>query len=360
MPLGLPQVTIEFKSKAATAIERGSRGIVALILKDNSVAEGVTVYEVNDITEVPAALSATNQDFIEMALIGGVKPPMRVLVAAIDDAAANYNAALDELETRKWDYLAIPGIAAGDTAAIATWIKALRDNKDIKVKAVLPETAGDHEGIINFATNDIKVGANTYSASQYAARIAGLLAGTPLSISATFYPLPEVDNIPRLTRDEYNTAIGAGKFVLYHDGEKVKVARAVNSLVTTTADKGEDFKKIKMVDIMDLRHDDIKKTVQDSYIGKYPNTYDNKMLLLSAVNAYDEGLVKDTLLDSSFENKTTIDVAAQKVYLQSIGVDTSKMTEQQIKEANTRDKVFLISNIKIVDAIEEFKLTSII
>lgn len=359
MPLGLPQISIEFKSKAATAIERGSRGIVALILKDAS-ASGVSVVEINDITEVPAALSETNQDYIKKALIGGVKPPMKIVAVSIEDDAANYNEALDQLETRKWDYLAIPGIAAGDTAAIATWIKALRDNKDIKVKAVLPETAGDHEGIINFATNDIKVGETTYTASQYTARIAGLIAGTPLTISATFYPLPEVDNIPRLTKEQYNTAIAAVKFVLYHDGEKVKVARAVNSLVTTTADKGEDFKKIKMVDIMDLRHDDVKKTVQDSYIGKYPNNYDNKMLLLSSINAYDEGLVKDGLLDSSFDNKTTIDVAAQKIYLQSIGVDTSKMNEQQIKEANTRDKVFMMSNIKILDAIEEFKLTTII
>jgi hypothetical protein len=32
------------------------------------------------------------------------------------------------------------------------------------------------------------------------------------------------------------------------------------------------------------------------------------------------------------------------------------MNEQQIKEANTRDKVFLKANIKLIDAMEEISL----
>lgn len=360
MTLGLPQILITFKNKAASAIARGSRGVVALVLKDASAASTLSVIEVNDITEVPESLSQGNSDYVQMALIGGAKAPKKIIVVAIDPASANYNAALSELETRKFDYLAIPGIGGSDAQAVATWVKTLRDEKDIKVKAVLPETGADHEGVINFSTNDVEIGATKYTASQFTARIAGLLAGTPLTISATFWPLPEVTNIPRLTKAQYDEAIGAGKFVLYHDGEKVKVARAVNSLVSTTADKGEDFKKIKIVDIMDLRHDDIKKTVEDSYIGKYPNSYDNKLLLITAVKGYDEGLEAEGLLDPGFGNTTGIDAVAQKNYLMSIGMDTSAMSAQQIKEANTHDKVFLQSNIKILDAIEDFRLTTII
>lgn len=360
MSLGLPQILITFKSKAASAITRGSRGIVALILKDASVASGISVVEVNDSTEIPAALSTANREYVAQALIGGSKTPKRVLTVTIPASSSDYSEALNGLETRKFDYLAVPGIAAADTTAISNWVKNLRDSLNIKVKAVLPDTAADHEGIIDFATGDIMVGASTYTASQYAARIAGLLAGTPLTISATFWPLPEVTDIPRLTKSQYDDAIAAGKFILYHDGEKVKVARAINSLVTTTSDKGEDFRKIKIVDIMDLRHSDIKNTIEDSYIGKYPNSYDNKLLLVTAIKAYDESLETDGLLDPEFDNTTTIDTVSQKTYLESIGTDTSGMKEQEIKEANTRDKVFLLSNIKILDAIEDFKLTTVI
>lgn len=360
MSSGLPQILITFKSKAATVIGRGSRGIAALILKDASVSSGISVVEVSDSTDIPAALSDENKDYISKALIGGSKPPLKVLAVSIPSVSADYTSALNDLETRKFDYLAVPGIASGDTANVATWVKNLRDNLNMKIKAVLPNTAADHEGIINFATDNIYAGTSIYDASKYTARIAGLLAGTPLTISATFWPLPEVTDIPRLTKSEYDAAIAAGKFVLYYDGEKAKVARAVNSLVTITEDKGVDFQKVKLVDIMDMRHNDIKSTIEDSYIGKYPNSYDNKLLLVSAIKAYDESLVTDGLLDPDFDNTTGIDTAAQKIYLESIGITTSEMTEQEIKEANTQDKVFLLSNIKILDAIEDFKLTTII
>ena len=41
---------------------------------------------------------------------------------------------------------------------------------------------------------------------------------------------------------------------------------------------------------------------------------------------------------------------------QSTGVDTSKLSEQEIKEANTGDKVFLQASIQILDAIEDINL----
>ena len=48
-----------------------------------------------------------------------------------------------------------------------------------------------------------------------------------------------------------------------------------------------------------------------------------------------------------------INVAKQKQYLESIGVDTSEMDEQAIKEANTGSHVFLKGTISILDAIED-------
>jgi hypothetical protein len=47
-----------------------------------------------------------------------------------------------------------------------------------------------------------------------------------------------------------------------------------------------------------------------------------------------------------------INVAKQKQYLESIGVDT-EMDEQAIREANTGSHVFLKGTISILDAIED-------
>ena len=45
------------------------------------------------------------------------------------------------------------------------------------------------------------------------------------------------------------------------------------------------------------------------------------------------------------------------IYLQSPGTDTSEMDETAIAQANTGSKVFIASNVKFVDAMEDLKLT---
>ena len=50
----------------------------------------------------------------------------------------------------------------------------------------------------------------------------------------------------------------------------------------------------------------------------------------------------------------------QRKYLKSLGVDVNNMKDQEIKEANTRDKVFLKANIKLVDAMENIALEIIL
>jgi hypothetical protein len=353
--MGLPSIEIIFKSVGITAIQRGERGIVALILKDTVPATNPLVMDSPD--DIPTNLTPDNIAEINRAWIGYVNPPKRVIAYVIAADAPEYTTAEIYLETIKWDYVAVPAIASGETTAFATWIKSCRDDKGLKVKAVLPDTVTDHEGIINFATDGIIVGTTTYNAAQYCSRIAGMLAGTPLYMSATYAPLAEVDDVvPHNTKAQFDTLIDAGKLVLINDGEKVKIARAVNSLTTTTEDKGTDFQKIKIVDILDQVYDDITTTANDSYIGKYANNYDNKCLLITAINAYLASLVSSQLLDSNETNAVNIDTAANILYLQGEGTDTSTMTAKQIKEANTGSEVLLTGNITPCDAMEDITL----
>jgi len=354
----LPSVIITFQSKAIAAIERGAVGILAVVLKDASVAD-VTEYKLQDVADIPDTLSATNQGYLEQAFKG---TPKEVKAVVIPDTAADYTDALTYLETIKWNIGCIPGIADLDVPTIATWAKGMRDNKERKIMMVLPDEAADHEAVINFVVEDgadvagnVTVGEDTYTASQYSARIAGLIAGLSLTVAPTFQVLTEVDDVPHITKSEADTKIDAGKFILYHDGEKVKIARGVTSLVTTTETKGADWKKIKIVRILDMIYHDVKSTIEDVYIGKYQNSYENKLLLIAAINAYYETLELARVLDPG-KNKCEIDVAAQKAYLRSIGEDVDNMTEQEIKEANTRDKVFLVSTVRPLDAIEDVQL----
>ncbi|MDI9412786.1 MAG: phage tail sheath C-terminal domain-containing protein [Bacillota bacterium] len=356
--MGLPSINISFQEAGISAIQRGERGIVALILRGAVPIENpVQIYTPADI---PEDASAANRKQINLALMGYQRPPRKVIAYMIG-SEDDYTDAMNYLETVRWDYLAIPGIEPEETLEVSNWIKALRDTKGIKVKAVLPNMPADHEGIINITADEMFDGTEIYEASEYCARFAGLFAGTPLTIAATFAPLPELQDCLKLSKEDLDTAIDSGELQLYNDGEKIKVARAVNSLVTTTQEKGESFQKIKIVDAMDMIHDDIKKTAEDSYLGKYANSYDNKCLLISAIQGYFDQLEIDGILDRG-KNSVFIDIPAQTAYLKGIGYQmpdgrtVEDMSEQEIKEANTKDKVFLAANIKILDAIEEINL----
>lgn len=111
-----------------------------------------------------------------------------------------------------------------------------------------------------------------------------------------YAPLSELSDCTRLT--DIDTPVDKGEFIVFYDGEKVKVARGVNSFVTTVDGKGDSFKKIKIVEAMDMINDDITKTAQDSYLGKYANSYSNKCLLLSAISSYFAQLQRDGIVSS--------------------------------------------------------------
>lgn len=256
------------------------------------------------------------------------------------------------METFKFNYFAAPPtVSTSEVTTIMSYIKTLRENKKLKVKAVLPNAKGDHEGIINFTTSDIKVGENTYTAAEYCSRMAGLLAGTPLSVSCTYYVPSEVDDVPKFSRSELGTRIDAGELLLFHDGEKVKCGREVNSLQTIGGDKGEIYQSIKAVDIMDMIYDDIHATIEDNYIGKYPNNYDNKCLIIVAIQTYLEKLREEQLLDEDIT--VGINLTKQTAWLKENGTDVSEMTEQEIKKANTKSWIFIQGAYKILYAIED-------
>ncbi|RTE05490.1 phage tail sheath subtilisin-like domain-containing protein [Paenibacillus whitsoniae] len=349
--MGLPNINIAFKSAAAAAIAQGGVGIVALIMKDSLVTTGVNEYDLFTTADIPAGLSATNKDFAALALSGS---PSQVKLIVLPTDAEDYTDAQNYLETILWNVLAVPGIVTADVAGMATWVKGLFDTKLMKISAVLPTTAADHPAVFNFTTDNIKVGATTYTNAAFCARIAGLIAGLPLTVSPTYQVLSDVTDVPKMTKAQADAAIDAGQLILYHDGEKVKIARGVTSL-TTLSTFSVDWKKIKVVRILNKIYSDIKRTCEDNYIGKYSNSYINKLLLVSSIGAYFDQLEADGVLDPG-KSVIDIDSATQRTYLQSIGTNTTGWSDQQVKEANTRDQVFLKASAKPLDAIEDIKL----
>ena len=389
--LGMPSVIISFKEAGIAAIERSQRGIVFLILEEEqAVIDKITIntnaicgkaitgqaitgnteeqevienpFVIYTTGDIPSELSENNKDYITKCLLGYVTAPYRVKVflqAKGKTGADKWQESLKKIAAERWDYLAIPTIEEEQLETVGTWIKTNRENKYKKVKAVLPGYDGDYEGIINFSNKFIKTATKTYTSAEYTARIAGLIAGTPMTISATYAPLSEVIDCDKYDLDENDEKVNNGEFFIWYDGTKYKMSRAMNSLVTTTEGKQEGYQTIKIVDIMDIIYDDVRTTAQDSYIGKYSNSYDNKCLLIMAITGYLKELEKEGLLQANY-SIVELDTEAIKNYQLKNGLYTKEelanMSNDEINQLDTKKKVFLKGKIKIIDAMEDIEL----
>lgn len=351
MARGLPEINIIFKTKGVTAIERSARGIVACILKDDTVeGEAFNVYD--SIIDVDFThWTERNYDYLKLIYEGR---PNRIIVIKQATDVADYSDSLRKLKDLKWNYITIPGIAKSDVMIISTWIKEQRDKEKKTFKAVLPTYKADHEGIINFTTDNIKtIDDKVFSNAEYCARITGMLAGLSLARSSTYFVMTDI--VSADTPVDPNERINLGELIIIFDSEKYKIGRGVNSFVSFTTEKGEDFGKIKIVEGRDLYQDDISNTFEDYYIGKIRNDYDSKQAFVAAVNNYHRQLQGD-VLDASFDNIAQIDIEAQRGYLEGKGIDTSGMNQTALAMANTGSRVFILCNIKFVDAMEDLTM----
>lgn len=364
---GMPQIIINFRTKGTTAIKRSARGIVAMILH-NETKDEIHNYTIRDVSDIPdTGLTDENVDLIKKCLLG---TPLRILVYTlpntnVDGATKTQANALKMLTNIKWNWLCAPTASEQEQNDLASWIKAQRSNKHKTFKAVLSGQAADHEGIVNFCTNDIKVQTNTdsfgnpvyttYTALQYTARIAGILAGLALDRSATYFKLTEVESVE--VYEDIDTLIDQGELLLIdeQDGDGVKIARACNSLTTFTTDKGEEFRKIKIIEGIDLVTDDIRDTFKKYYVGKVINDYNHKMLFISAILVYFSE-IKGNVLDADATNTVDIDTTWQSNYAKLHGDDPTTMSVMEIRQYNTGDTLALVGDIRLVDAMENLKI----
>lgn len=110
-------------------------------------------------------------------------------------------------------------------------------------------------------------------------------------------------------------------------------------------------------------NDDIVKTAQDSYLGKYANTYSNKCLLITAISSYFAQLKRDDIISSY---SVGLDTDAIRKHLKGRGQeatlddgtvkDVDECSDEEIITADTGANVFLTGNVKILDAIEDIKM----
>ena len=253
---------------------------------------------------------------------GGPSLVALVVIATGTDDTDALEGGLKAIEKYAIDYLAgPPDVTSQELTRLVEWTKAQRAMyRPVKLVRPWDTTGSDDMGIIELDETGMKDADGAVTAARYCARMAGILAGIPMGMSATYAALPELTAVTERTTEEQKTA-----------------------------------SRIKIVEGMDLISYYLRTTIENEYLGRYQNTYDNKQILVTAVTDYLRYLEQSGVL-SPGESYAQVDYDRQLQWLNSQGVDTSSMTEQQVLEYQTGSWVFLRCGGRLVDALEDSEI----
>lgn len=180
---------------------------------------------------------------------------------------ASYQTALDKLESYNFNVLACPSKEADIIALFVAFTKRLRDQVGVKFQTVVYQTAADYEGVIsleNAVEGDDEVALVYW--------LAGAEAGCAVNKSCTNKKYDgELAIVCNHTQSELEAGILAGKLMFHRVEDEVRLLTDVNTFVSITDEKNEDFSSNQVIRVIDQCANDTASIFNTKYLGKVQN-----------------------------------------------------------------------------------------
>lgn len=231
---------------------------------ETSLVYSETVSTVGELAENPwvewtiSTIAATDRAFLTGTDLDGVAV-----------TATEHSAFLNAAQAYSFNAMACLSTEDAVKELYVQECKDMRENAGIKYQLVVFGKAADYEGVVNVK--------NSVDAVYW---ITGVIAGCPVNSSNTNKTYDGEFVIPAAyTKADLEAAIQGGEFVLHRVGDELRVLEDINSLVNTTAEKGDDFKSNQTIRVIDQIAMDIAKIFNDKYLGKIPNDASGRISL---------------------------------------------------------------------------------
>ena len=202
--------------------------------------------------------------------------------------SANHQAFLNKIESYSFNTIGVVSEDKAINQLYSQFAKRMRNEYGVKFQSVTWNNASDDESNIN-VKNEIVVedGFNKASAVYWTT---GVQAGCEINESCqnTVYD-GEFKIKTDYTQAELELAIDNGEFVFHKVADDVRVLDDINSLVTTTDEKGDIFKSNQTIRVIDNIGNNIATLFNTNYLGKIPNDASGRVSLWSdVVNIFNE------------------------------------------------------------------------
>lgn len=292
---------------------------------DGSMVDTQTVAKASELTAndyVSFKTSATLEATAGKALSGGTNGTA---------ASSAHQTFLDKIESYpSVNAIGYVGTDEATKSLYAEFAKRMRDEVGVKFQAVLYGQAADYEGIVNVKNKVTDDGADAASMVYWTT---GVIAGTAVNASATnkVYDgefTPDTD----LTQAQLETAIKGGEFTFHQVGTDVRVLTDINSLVTTTANKGDVFKDNQTIRVCDQIATDIADIFVTKYLGVVPNDASGRTSLWSDIVKHHEELQNMRAIEDFSDEDVTVEQGDTK---------KSVVVTDNIIVVNTMEKLYM-------------------
>lgn len=357
--IDLPNIDIIFTQKAVTAVQRSERGVLCVILKDTQQETGIKKFIYKRGADV-VKTDYTQANYT--ALMRAFDVAVNKVYVLRCAEATEFTDIAKELDKIKFNYVCT-NVKADQNALATDTVQRNVDNQGHKCVCVVanPIQADSKYTIQLKGTGGTLKTGDTVKAEDYVIRVASTLCNLPMNRSLTYYVFEDLaswDDSYIDTENPIGKWISDGWLTLINDDDEVKCGRAVNSLHTFTSTDTEPMSHIIIVEAMNLIIEDIYTTFKDYYVGKYKNTLSNQRLFITSVNAYFRQLMREEVLDDSYDNHCYVDIESQRLAWLEVGkTEAEDWTDAKVQEMTFRTNVFLGGDVKISDAMEDLKFT---
>ena len=238
---------------------------------------------------------------------------------------------LDKAESQQFNALAVATEDETLNNLYATYTERMRDERGQKFQAVLFNTPANYEGVVN--VKNVVEGDNPAGLVYW---VAGVIGGKPVNESALndIYD-GEYDVDVDFTQVELEQAIKAGQFTMHQVGFDIRVLSDINSLVSTTATKGDVFKDNQTIRIVDQKANDIAALFSNKYLGVVPNDQSGRVSLQNDIDNLNQQLLDIRALES-FESA----VVEQGIDKKSVVVNDATVI------VNTMEKLYMTTVVQ--------------
>lgn len=226
-----------------------------------------------------------------------------------------YSDFLDAVEAFNFNILVYDGTDDLMKSLFVEFTKRMRDDHGVKFQTVVHKfNTADFEGVISVENKILDAGLNEASLVYW---VAGQEAGCPVNRSVTN---KTYDGEFKVDVDYKQSALEAalknGKFMFHKVGDKVNVLDDINTFVSFTVDKNEDFNNNQVIRVLDQIGNDIAVLFNTKFLGKVQNndagriafwnelvTYHNEMQRIQAIENFE---ADDIVVEKGNDKKSVL------------------------------------------------------